>query len=207
MPVRKQSRSRSTQYHQPSPEDGEAAFNAILAPGEKILWWSIAEHGFIFYRSDYLKIVGGCIFSMVASIIAIQMLIWQPFTGNSLFGVLGCGLIILFGLDMGFGRTWRDAHRRKRSLYAITNNRALIWLFGRKNRVTEIPLAKLEKCTLIERQNDGGTIVLGRDVRRWVGSSFYTTLAPRFELATNALWVYRLIEAVRNGTYWLNAEN
>lgn len=71
--------------------------------------------------------------------------------------------------------------------------------------MTEVPLATLEKCAFYERGDNGGTIVLGRDIRRWAGSSFYTILAPRFELGGNALWVYRLIEAVRHRTYWLTS--
>lgn len=197
-------RSPLTPNRQPIPGDGADVFNSILAADEKLLWWSSAKNGLIFYGSDWLNIIGGFVLIAVSLAMALQILTSRAETGNWILGGLICGLIFLFGISMAFGRAWRDAHRRKRSLYAVTNQRALIWFFGRKNRVTEIPLPTLEKCRLVERRHGDGTVVLGRDLTRWFGSSFHTTLAPRFELAGNALWVYRLIEAVRSRTYWLS---
>jgi len=187
----------------------QAIFASVLRPGEKLLWAGLPLRGIKLTWSDIPRLFIGLFLLGAGASVAGETIGATP--GGAppdlmvlLIRPLMTGIFVMAGLYCLVGRIGWDAYLRRRSFYAVTSERALIWYRGRRDRITEIPLATLDALTLMERPNDRGTIILGRDRKVSVGWPKYLTIrAPRFELADNVLWVYRLAEAVRHRTYWL----
>ena len=111
---------------------------------------------------------------------------------------------VLAGLYLIVGRFFVDAGLRARTLYGLTNRRAIIisGLFSRT--IHSLPLRTLTDISLQVRSDRSGTILLGRPLpysswssgMRWPGGSQYSS--PAFEMIPNAKAVHdQLLEAQR----------
>ena len=111
---------------------------------------------------------------------------------------------VLAGLYLIVGRFFVDGGLRARTLYGLTNRRAIIisGLFSRT--IHSLPLRTLTDISLQVRSDRSGTILLGRPLpysswssgMRWPGGNQYST--PAFEMIPNAKAVHdQLLEAQR----------
>src|SRR2546425_38642 len=71
------------------------------------------------------------------------------------------GVVIgVFGFFISFGRLWLEARQRRRSIYAVTSERALIITGGRFGRCVSLNLDALRNIDLSTKPDGSGTIVL-----------------------------------------------
>jgi hypothetical protein len=168
----------------------------LLAPGEQMLWSGQPRSGLAFRGSDALAIP----FSLMWGGFAF---FWEysVFQSNApLFFRLWGVPFVLVGLYLIVGRFFLDAWTRRKTHYALTENRALIvcGLFSR--RTTSLDLQTLSNVSLSEGSGGEGTITFGTpDTSRspfsglpgWPGASARDE--PRFDLIQNAKGVFAMI--------------
>lgn len=173
-----------------------------LESGESLIWTGTPRKGLILRPSDAYMIP----FSLLWGGFAIS---WE--TGvlhtngpNTAFLSVWGIPFVLVGVYLIVGRFFVDAGLRARTLYGLTNRRAIIisGLFSRTIR--SLPLRTLADISLQVRSDRSGTILLGRPLpysswssgTRWPGGNQYST--PAFEMIPNAKAVHdQLLEAQR----------
>lgn len=171
-----------------------------LEPGEQLLWAGRPATGIKLRSSDILMIPFSllwCGFAIFWEYLAIQ--------GNSpiFFRLWGIPFVAI-GLYIVAGRFFHDAWRRRKTLYALTDRRALIVSGLLSQTVSSIFLSNLTDVTLSERANGEGTIHLSlasAGYSPW--EHWWTTGAPvghNFELIPDASQVYRFIQQAKSST-------
>lgn len=167
----------------------------VLLAGEKLLWKGAPEPGLKFQPRDFfltafgLFFFGFSVFWMYASRYEFEAPIY--FT---LFGIP----FVVVGAYISIGRYFWEAHKRGRTIYTLTDRRAIIRVnaFGQSQKT--VTLDDLEEVELEERDDSTGTIVFGRDITTGSGDNRHTSYAPRFEFIKDAARVYNLVEKARN---------
>lgn len=175
-------------------------FHAELNPGERIIWSGQPQQGLMFRQSDILAIPfsllwGG--FAMVWEFIVVS-------NGAPFFFTLWGIPFVLIGLYMIFGRFFYDSALRRKTYYALTNERAIIisGLFNRNTRSLDIK--KLPEINISTKANGKGTITFGAlPPMAWMaaGSGFPSrgryNMPPSFEMIDDAKNVYQQIKRVQ----------
>lgn len=182
-------------------------FEVYLRAGEHILWSGRPQQGLKFYARDlYLVPVsliwGGFVIFWERTVLG---------AGAPLFFVLWGVPFVLVGLFMIFGRFAVDAWIRSRTLYALTESRALVLRQVTGEKITSVSLTTLSSVQYSPGQNGRGTIDFESAGRRgW--SSFFG--GQRSFSRSFAMWVpaldgtaftgveeaaaaYRLVESAR----------
>lgn len=170
-----------------------------LEPGEKLLWAGRPASGIKLRASDILLIP----FSLLWAGFAI---FWEVGVINSnapLFFRLWGIPFVLVGLYIVAGRFFHDAWRRDKTLYGLTDRRAVIVSGILSRRISSIFLDNLADLTLSERANGEGSIQLGRPVPsywRWNGGwwSGGADEGHSFEFIPDAAQVYRMIQKAKS---------
>jgi hypothetical protein len=178
-----------------SPENDQA-IRWELGAGEWLLWSGAPIQGLRFRGSDLLMIpfsllwAGFTVFweySVVHSNAPVFMVIWGiPF--------------IVAGLYLVVGRFFLDSYLRGRTLYAITDQRALIVGGGFGHQVRSLPLRNLAEVNLKENGDGSGSIVLGGANpfnymfagTPWPGAG--KRFAPSFDSIVDARKVYGVLQ-------------
>ncbi|MEC7524696.1 MAG: hypothetical protein VYE22_32755 [Myxococcota bacterium] len=161
----------------PSPFDG------VLRDGEEIVVATAARRGLVFAPIDLALVPFGLVFAGIASLFAIQ----AP-GAMALFALPH----IAIGLYLAIGRFFWDAIRRASATYAVTDRRLLI---HERGRFVSVPLAEIGETTLREREDDAGTITLGRPGPAGLPSGRRGSHARRLELAAEARSFHRALGA------------
>jgi hypothetical protein len=174
-------------------------FRAELDPGEYILWSGQPQQGLLLRPSDALMIP----FSLMWGGFAI---VWEAAVlsnGPDFFALWGIPFV-LAGLYMIFGRFFVDMEVRRKTYYALTNERAII-ISGIINQNTRsLKLKNLPEINLTTRSNGRGTITFGSlHPMSWVynASMFPNTgrvpVAPSFDLIDDVRSVYQKIKGLQ----------
>jgi hypothetical protein len=166
-----------------------SAFQRYLLPGERILWTGQPKQGFALRPMDAFLIP----FS----------LIWTGFVLSAFFSTSSAGspdviLLLFVGLGLYFtiGRFIHDAAIRRRTNYALTNQRAL---FLRAAKFTSLDLSHLPKLELSERPDGTGTIAFRDEgfstINRYSGLNWWvpSLVSSSFFRIEHVRDVYRLI--------------
>ena len=168
----------------------------LLAPGERIVWSGQPRSGLALRGSDALAIP----FSLMWGGFAI---FWEYSVIHTdaplLFRLWGVPFVAV-GLNLIFGRFFVDAWARRKTYYALTEERALIvsGLFSRQT--TSLDLPTLTNVSLSEGSGGEGTITFGTPTTTrspfsgfsgWPGASALNV--PRFDLIQNAKGVFAMI--------------
>ena len=169
-----------------------------LSSGEKLLWSGQPRTGIRFRKQDALLIP----FSLLWGGFAI---FWETsvFRSNAPFFFRLWGIpFVLIGIYLIAGRFFVHAKQRKKTFYAVTNSRVIIFsgLFSRN--VRSLNLKTLSEINLDESSDGSGTILFGPIYSMmqnpgggWPGSGKYT--APNFEMIENARQIYDLVRRVQ----------
>jgi hypothetical protein len=174
----------------------------VLDRGERVLWSGQPQQGPKLHGTDAFAIPFA--------------LLW---TGVPLFGVLGTlkgpkgntfALVpaipfVLIGLYLLIGRFFVDAAQRRRTFYAVTNERVLIVSGLSSRNVQSLSLRTLDQVNVSSRASGRGTIMFGRSMYGsfalpgWPGMGRY--LPPMFDRIADAAEVAKLIrDAQRSAT-------
>jgi hypothetical protein len=177
-----------------------AKLQGRLDQGERVLWTGRPQQGLLLRRGDWF----GIPFSLLWCGFAV---FWesQVLAGNApwFFALWGIPFILI-GVYLVLGRFVIDAWQRQRTVYAVTDRRALI-LGGL--RTPSLKSLDIEGLTDIELRDEGaerGTLMLGLSPmnnasnflgRGWPGAAAY--MAPAFERIDDAAGVLRIIREAR----------
>jgi hypothetical protein len=147
-----------------------SSFQPYLLPGERILWTGRPKQGFTLRPMDALLIP----FSLIWTGIVIAMFLPTMDFGPSGSPNLILIFFLLIGIYFSVGRFIHDAALRRRTSYALTDERAL---FLRGSKLTSLDLAHLPKLELSERANGIGTIAFQDDnfatINRYSGLNWW----------------------------------
>jgi hypothetical protein len=173
-----------------------------LNPGERIIWSGQPQQGFLLRPSDALRIPFSLLWSSL-----VTFMFFDAVSGSTPdFFSLFFFLFFLVGLYVMFGRFFIDLAQRKKTFYALTNERIII-LSGLLNQnVKSINFKKLPEINLSVKRNGRGTIIFGTS-HPWdwfyAGSGWPTrgsyNLSPRFEMIEDVKIVYQQIKRLQRG--------
>lgn len=128
--------------------------NTCLLPGESVLWRGRPMEGKIFSKYDILMIP----FSIMWGGFAIFWELIVILSGNLFFALWGIPFVLV-GLYMMAGRFFWQEYRKKRTFYAITDQRVLQF---QGNRVTFLDRSHLPQIHVTVDRDGSGTIVFDR---------------------------------------------
>jgi hypothetical protein len=164
---------------------------------ERVLWSGQPRQGIVFRGADVFLVP----FSLLWCGFAIfwEASVLRAPKAPGLFAVWGVPFVCA-GIYMVAGRFFTDAEQRKRTFYAVTNERVVIvsGLFARS--VKSLDLRTLADLSLSEGANGQGSISFGGGsnfgsmsggMSSWPGSQ--ANVGPRFDLIPNARAVYDII--------------
>jgi hypothetical protein len=176
--------------------DAEVAIRHHLGHSERLVWAGRPRQGIVVRAADAFMIPfslmwGGFMFFWVHSAVA-EGAPW-PF-------VLSGTLFLLMGVHFVFGRFVLDAWLRKKTYYALSNERIIIVSGLLTRRIKSLSLRTLTDVTLDQRADGTGTITFGpvRPMAWWGQGMAYpgmwVQVPPSFELIPRAKEVYDLIQ-------------
>jgi hypothetical protein len=166
-----------------------------LGPEERVLWSGQPRPG--------VRLTGADAFLIPVSLLwcggAISAGYSAIKSGTDPFGMAFVGVFVLAGLYIVFGRFFVDAWLRRKTFYAVTNERVLIVTeaFGRKVRT--LSLRTLPEMTLRERRDGSGEILFGPPgpYDMWSGAGWPGMGAfrsARFEAIADVRDVFSLVQ-------------
>jgi hypothetical protein len=137
--------------------EAEQDIRRELQSGERLLWTGSPRTGIRLQPADALLIPfsllwGGFAVFWEASVIR---------TGAGGFFVFWGIPFVLVGLYITVGRFFYDAWRRARTVYGLTNDRAIIINGGFNREVRTVSLRTLGEVGVSERRDGSGTITFG----------------------------------------------
>lgn len=166
-----------------------------LDAGESLLWHARPRQGLVLRAWDAWFIP----FSLLWCGITLRNLNLAPMMAHSGPARLHALLFMGIGLYLLVGRFVLDAWRRSRTVYALTQQRAIIVSGIAARSVRSVSLRNLSELNLSLRSAGVGTIVFGPlenglyAARDGAVPTVGIPLSPRFELIANAKAVYELI--------------
>jgi hypothetical protein len=172
-----------------------------LEPGEQLLWSEFPRQGLMLRAEDAFLIPfslmwGGFAIFWEATAIFGERDVPDRFNLWDKFFVLWGIPFVLIGLHFIFGRFVADSVRRGRTIYAVTDRRAILLtnFFGHNVRSTS--LSGLSEFNLSKKANGRGTITFGPanyvyGARGW--PSTIRNTAPAFESIARADDVLKII--------------
>jgi hypothetical protein len=130
------------------------AFQSYLLPGERVLWTGRPTQGFALRPLDAFLIPFSVLWC--GFVVFWNVEVWSAGGEGAppVFDIFGF-VFLLIGLYFLIGRFIHDAAIRRRTSYALTNQRAL---FQRGSKLTSLDLHHLPKLELNERGDGTGTI-------------------------------------------------
>jgi hypothetical protein len=184
--------------------NAQVEISRYLDSGESVLWAGAPRQGLVLRASDIFMIP----FSLLWGGFAIFWLVGAAAAGAPPFFLAFGVPFVVIGLYMIIGRFFVDARQRAKTLYAVTDRRAMIvsGLFSRS--INSLPLDSLSDVTLTEKSDRTGTITFGRPNpmglfypagMQWPGMSQYQS--PAFDMIDNVKVVHdHILEAKRSVT-------
>jgi hypothetical protein len=173
----------------PPPEITEA-----LDRGERVIWSGQPRQGLMLRGVDAFAIPFALLWTSVPLFGGLASVMGPK--GNP-FALLPILPFVLIGLYLLVGRFFVDSAQRRRTYYALTNERILIVSGLSSRSVRSLALRSLEQIDVSERASGQGTITFGRSASGsfvlpgWPGMKSYQP--PTFEMIADAAAVAKLI--------------
>ncbi len=172
---------------------GTGQWEALLEPGEALLWQGRPAGGVRLEKSAALPILVGGLFLAFLPFVYITYL--TPDSGgpiNPVYYAIAAALA-LFGLWQVAGRWIFDAYQRKNTRYGLTSKRAIIAISGFGGRVKSYPINRKNNLSLeegtLDRVNFAQRIQKSKDGDRIINIGF--------RYIEDGQEVFRLLQKVR----------
>jgi hypothetical protein len=168
--------------------------NETLDRGEHVIWSGRPRLGVLLRGIDAFAIPFALLWTSIP-----LFGVWTALTGpkGNAFAFFPALPFVLIGLYLLFGRFFIDAAQRRRTFYALTDERILI-VSGLMSRSTRsLTLRTLDQVDVSARASGEGTITFGRSafgsfaLPGWPGMKGYQP--PMFEMIPDAVAVAKLI--------------
>jgi hypothetical protein len=166
-----------------------------LSPGERVLWMGQPIGGLRFTASDVFLVPFSLLWGAFAVFWELRVMRSDAPLGFRLWSIP----FVLVGLYLIVGRFFYDAWRRSRTLYALTNQRAIIIDGEVHQRLGSLALGSLPEISIKDERAGRGTMTFGSTTFPfwWFGRLGWTgtghQAAPAFESVENARLVHELI--------------
>lgn len=171
-------------------------FTERLKEGEFIEWAGQPKGGLQIREVDLILIPASIILLGFA---AITDLVAFGFDSGMMMKIVGI-LLSYAGIHMGVIRFIKDARRRAKTFYCLTNKR-LLMISGSSQKLKTLPLKNVERMELTEEKNNCGHITFGSTNPLWpfLFGHFYLSLEniAGLENISEAKKVYALIEKMK----------
>jgi hypothetical protein len=173
----------------PSPE-----ITATLDRGERVIWSGQPRQGLMLRGMDAFAIPFAAVWTSIPLFGAVMTM--RGPKGDA-FAILPALLFVVIGLYLLIGRFFVDAAQRRRTFYALTNERILIVSGLWSRDVRSLSLRTLGEVGVSTRASGQGTISFGRSaygafaIPGWPGTKRY--LPPMFEMIPEVAAVAKLI--------------
>jgi hypothetical protein len=168
-----------------------------VQPGESLLWAGRPPRGILFRKSDVFLIP----FSLVWGGFAFFWEYSAYTAGAPLIFLLFGGFFVVMGVHLSVGRFLIDMLQRSRTVYGLTNGRALILTGIFSQTLKSFDLKMITDASLDEMADRRGTITFGRSNSlgvfsniSWPGASEVSS--PTFEMIDNASDVFQMIRTI-----------
>lgn len=167
---------------------------AALDRGERVVWSGRPRQGLMLRGIDAFAIPFALLWTSIPLVGALSTL--RGPKGNY-FALIPTLPFILIGLYILVGRFFIDAAQRRRTFYALTNERILIVSGMWTRNVRSLSLGSLGQIDVSARASGDGTIKFGSSafgsfsLAGWPGTKGY--LPPMFEMIPDAAAVAKLI--------------
>jgi len=166
-----------------------------LGPGERLLWTGAPRQGLLLRPSDAFMVPfsllwGGFAIFWETSVLAMG--------GPVFFAIWGVPFVLV-GLYMIVGRFFVDARVRAKTIYALTDRRAIVVSGLFSPTVRSVELASMPELSIAERANGTGTITFGSPATgaAWFGGMPWPgmsgKLTPAFELVAEVRTLYQRV--------------
>jgi hypothetical protein len=175
-------------------------FRDELNPGERMIWSGQPQQGLILRPADIFMIP----FSLLWGGFAI---FWESIAiaGGAPFFFMLWGIpFVLVGLYMIVGRFFVDSSQRRKTYYALTNERVIIISGIFNQNIKTLAVKKLSEINISTKGNGRGTITFGAShpmAWMYVGSGFPNMgryqIAPSFDMIEDAKTVYQHIKRLQ----------
>jgi hypothetical protein len=188
-------------------EDIANQFNDELTAGERIEWCGKPYQGIFFEKEDIVRLIPNIVFSSLFVFIFLRFFLnIISFLGIVVFIILST-LVTFSAISMLAGKLIIGPWRRRKTFYAVTNQRIII-ISGIENRnIKSIRLNGLKEINVSYRKNGKGIIRFGNAVETPWDSRFTTHLYylvernvynPEFDMIDDVKKVYNLIKKLQN---------
>ncbi len=171
-----------------------------LNPGERIIWSGQPQQGLVFRAMDWFLIPFSLLWGGFALFFEFSMV-----TGGAPPVATVAGIpFALMGIYAIFGRFFVDLAQRRRTYYALTNERALIISGLFHHNIKAIFIKYLPEISVSMRRNGRGTITFGTaNPMAWMyansgipGTGTYHA-APCFDMIEDVKLVYQQVKLQR----------
>jgi hypothetical protein len=182
----------------------------FLDTDERVRWSGAPWGGIMFRGSDFFFVpfsifwTGFIVFWNVALWVALGLSRWDAAVNvATVIMFLIVGLVFLgFGYQFLIGRFVSDARERAKTLYALTDRRAIIAKGKRLNEIRGYELTRGAQISVSERRDGSGSITFGQP-DPWFGqqSAFWHYVPEfKFERIAQVRDVVRLVDEIREAT-------
>ena len=167
---------------------------ATLDRGERVIWSGQPRQGLMLRGIDAFAIPFGLLWTSVPLFGAVAALLGPK---SDPFALVPTIPFILIGLYLVIGRFFIDAGQRRRTFYALTDERILIVSGLSSRNVRSLSLRTLDQVDVSARASGQGTITFGRSpfgsfaLPGWPGMKGYQS--PMFEMIPDVTAVAKLI--------------
>jgi hypothetical protein len=174
---------------------------AALDRGERILWSGQPRQGLMLRGIDAFAIPFGLLWTSIPLFGAVAAIAGRK---SNLFALVPAIPFVLIGLYLIMGRFFVDAAQRRRTVYALTDERILIVSGLSSRNVRSLSLRTLDQVDVSARASGEGTITFGRNpfgsfaLPGWPGMKGYQS--PMFEMIPDVAAVAKLIRDAQRST-------
>jgi hypothetical protein len=175
-------------------------FHDELNPGEKIVWSGQPRQGLTFRPLDWFLVPFSLLWGGFFLFFEYSMI-----TEGAPLGAMAIGLpFVLMAVYLIIGRFFVDMAQRRRTYYALTNERAIIISGLFHQHITALAIKLLPEVSVSIRRNGKGTITFGSShpmAWMYAGSGFPSMgmyhAAPCFEMIDDVRTVYQHVKRLR----------